>query len=355
MKLSDTLILYVKVKPLRREDLKSFQEAFNKLAVGDPLVYMTIEDVGAVIRASMPDHLEPLKEKLSKSVEIVTEGPFVSYRETINEESPKCKVVTPNKENTLYVSAVPVLEGVIDELYKGNLSSGLDDVERNKILVNAGMSKEDAHKVFSMGPTMFGQIDATNLLSDGTAGVKNINEIKVIESFMETTFNGVLCGEPMAYVNFRLDDATLSQDKIKRGPSQIIPAIRKAMYTAFLAASPRLLEPIYRLEIQCTDAESIKLMGCLAMLRARIIETEGEGDNVTHSFIIPAAQCFSLGKTIADNVGRELTFKLTLDHWGILYYNIFEYGSSARSNIELIRLQKGMFSHIPVDRYSIDA
>ncbi len=48
-------------------------------------------------------------------------------------------------------------------------------------------------------------------------------------------------------------DVVLHADAIHRGGGQIIPTARRAMYAAQLTAQPRLLEPVYLVEIQAPE------------------------------------------------------------------------------------------------------
>jgi len=61
---------------------------------------------------------------------------------------------------------------------------------------------------------------------------------------------GVLCEENMRAVRFDLHDVTLHADSIHRGGGQIIPTARRCFYACVLTAKPRLMEPIYLVEIQ---------------------------------------------------------------------------------------------------------
>lgn len=64
---------------------------------------------------------------------------------------------------------------------------------------------------------------------------------------------GVLCEENMRGIRFNIYDVTLHADAIHRGGGQIIPTARRVLYACVLTAKPRLLEPIYQVEIQvCT-------------------------------------------------------------------------------------------------------
>ncbi len=63
---------------------------------------------------------------------------------------------------------------------------------------------------------------------------------------------GVLCDENMRAVRFNIYDVTLHADAIHRGGGQIIPTTRRVLYASMLTAKPRLMEPVYLVEIQVT-------------------------------------------------------------------------------------------------------
>ena len=54
-------------------------------------------------------------------------------------------------------------------------------------------------------------------------------------------------------VRFNIHDVTLHADAIHRGGGQIIPTARRVLYACALTAQPRLLEPVYLVEIQCPE------------------------------------------------------------------------------------------------------
>jgi len=73
----------------------------------------------------------------------------------------------------------------------------------------------------------------------------------------------VLCDENMRGVRFNIYDVTLHTDAIHRGGGQIIPTARRCLYACVLTAAPRLMEPVYLVEIQV-----IKPLSFLARCRA---------------------------------------------------------------------------------------
>ena len=60
----------------------------------------------------------------------------------------------------------------------------------------------------------------------------------------------MLCEENMRGVRFDIHDVTLHADAIHRGGGQIIPTTRRVLYACVLTAAPRILEPVYLVEIQ---------------------------------------------------------------------------------------------------------
>lgn len=71
-------------------------------------------------------------------------------------------------------------------------------------------------------------------------------ELKVIILFH---LQGVLCEENVRGVRYDIHDVTLHADAIHRGGGQIIGTARRALYACSLTAKPRIMEPIYLVEI----------------------------------------------------------------------------------------------------------
>lgn len=59
-----------------------------------------------------------------------------------------------------------------------------------------------------------------------------------------------MADENMRAVRFNIYDVTLHTDAIHRGGGQIIPTARRVLYACALTAEPRLMEPVYLVEIQ---------------------------------------------------------------------------------------------------------
>lgn len=68
--------------------------------------------------------------------------------------------------------------------------------------------------------------------------------------FTKLLLQGVLCEENMRGIRYDIHDVTLHTDAIHRGGGQIIPTARRVLYACQLTADPRMMEPVYLVEIQ---------------------------------------------------------------------------------------------------------
>lgn len=82
-----------------------------------------------------------------------------------------------------------------------------------------------------------------------------------------------MCEENVRGARFDIHDVTLHADAIHRGGGQIIPTARRVLYACMLTAQPRLMEPIYLVEIQ-VDRNALRLCTWVFSLVGR------EGDKI---------------------------------------------------------------------------
>jgi translation elongation factor EF-G len=62
----------------------------------------------------------------------------------------------------------------------------------------------------------------------------------------------VLCYEPIRNVKFKILSANIAPEPLHRGGGQIIPTVRRVVYSALLMANPCLMEPVYYVEVIST-------------------------------------------------------------------------------------------------------
>merc|ERR1719201_1865874 len=257
MKFSVSPVVRVAVECKNPSELPKLVEGLKRLAKSDPMVQCIIEESGEHIIAGAGElHLEICLKDLEEDhagVPPKKSDPVVSYRETVTELSDiMCLSKSPNKHNRLFMKAAPLPEGVAETIDNGDITPRQEFKERGRFLSDKfEMDVGEARKIWCFGPEGTGP----NLLIDCTKAVQYLNEIKdsVIAGFQWATKEGVLCEENMRGVRFNIYDVTLHADAIHRGGGQIITTARRVMYASALTAKPKLLEPVYLVEIQCPE------------------------------------------------------------------------------------------------------
>merc|ERR1719231_391554 len=151
----------------------------------------------------------------------------------------------------------PFEEGLAEDIDAGKFTMRDEAKVRAKFLAdNYGeqWDKDEAKKIWCMGPNGTGP----NTLMDMTKAVQYLNEIKdsCVAAFQWATKEGVMCEENMRGIKFEVHDVVLHTDAIHRGGGQIIPTCRRVLYASCLTAEPRMLEPVFLVEIQCPEGPS---------------------------------------------------------------------------------------------------
>lgn len=109
-----------------------------------------------------------------------------------------------------------------------------------------------SRSVWAFGP----EDNGPNVLVDdtlpGEVDKKQLYSIResIRQGFQWGTREGPLADEPIRNVKFRILHAEIAAEAIHRGGGQIIPTARRVCYAALLLATPRLMEPIYFVEVQ---------------------------------------------------------------------------------------------------------
>merc|ERR1712123_138178 len=257
MKFSVSPVVRVAVEPRNAADLPKLVEGLKRLAKSDPMVQCIIEESGEHIIAGAGElHLEICLKDLEEDhaqIPIKKSDPVVSYRETVSEESyMMCLSKSPNKHNRLFMKAVPMPDGLAEDIEDGKVNPRDDFKVRGRYLADTyEYDITEARKIWCFGPDTLGP----NIVIDATKGVQYLNEIKdsVIAGFQWASKEGVLCDENMRGVRFNIYDVALHADAIHRGGGQIISTARRVLYASALSAEPRLMEPVYLVEIQCPE------------------------------------------------------------------------------------------------------
>ena len=162
------------------------------------------------------------------------------------------------------------------------------------------MSKETAKGVFG--------IQGLNIIADITKGIQYLFETRELikEAFVEVMKSGPTANEPCQGILVRLVDAKLHEDAIHRGPAQVIPAARNAIYGSMTISDPIILEPMQKVFISTPQ----ELMGDasreLNQRRAVVRDMQTEKDMVNIDAKAPVADMFGFASAIRSATGGRV-------------------------------------------------
>jgi len=358
MKFSVSPVVRVAVEPKNPADLPKLVEGLKRLSKSDPMVQCFIEESGEHIIAGAGElHLEICLKDLEEDhaqIPLKKSDPVVSYRETVSEESyMMCLSKSPNKHNRLFMKAVPMPDGLAEDIEDGKVNPRDDFKVRGRYLADTyEYDITEARKIWCFGPDTNGP----NLMIDCTKGVQYLNEIKdsVVAGFQWASKEGVLCDENLRAARFNLYDVALHADAIHRGGGQIIPTARRVLYASMITAEPRLMEPVYLCEIQCPENAVGGIYGVLNRRRGHVFEeaqTPGTPMFVVKAYL-PVNESFGFTADLRSNTGGQAFPQCVFDHWQVLPGDPMSEGTKPYQIVEDCKKRKGLKPGIPsLDNY----
>ena len=278
-------------------DLPKLIEVLRQLAKEDPTLHVTLnEETGEHLISGMGElHLEVKVEKIrrEKGIEVITSPPIVVFRETVTKQSPVVEGKSPNRHNKFYIVVEPLPQEVIQLFKEENIDlRKVDKKELRKKLVEAGLTKEEADGIQDYYEG--------NVFCDVTKGIQYLHETMelIVQGFREAMSAGPLAKEPCMGVKVKLVDCKLHEDAVHRGPAQVIPAVKGAIYAAMLQANPTLLEPYQKVFITVPQDMLGNVTREIQGRRGQILEMRSEGDLVTVVAKAPVKEMFGFANAI---------------------------------------------------------
>merc|ERR1711981_422531 len=202
-------------------------------------------------------------------------------------------------------------------------------------------------KIWCFGPETTG----ANILVDVTKAVQYLNEIKdsAEAAFQWATKEGVMAEEHMRGVRINIHDVTLHADAIHRGGGQIIPTARRVVYACVLTSTPKFVEPIFLVEIQCPDDAVGGIYQCLSQRRGIVIGEEPVSGTplVNMKAYLPVAESFGFTQALRAATSGRAFPQCVFDHWELLNSDPREEGSKSNELVARIRARKGLREGIP--------
>lgn len=353
MKFSVSPVVRVAVEVKNPADLPKLVEGLKRLSKSDPMVQISSAESGEHIIAGAGElHLEICLKDLEEDhacVPIIKSDPVVSYRETVTAESSKmCLSKSPNKHNRLYMKANPLPDGLADDIEDGKVTPKDEAKARSRYLHETyEIHPDDTRRIWCFGP----EVTGPNFVADVSKGVQYLNEIadSVIAGFQWASKEGVLADENMRGCRFDIHDVTLHADAIHRGGGQVIPTARRVLFASQLTADPRLLEPVYLVEIQCPENAVGGIYGVLNKRRGHVFEemqVPGTPMFVVKAYL-PVNESFGFTAHLRSQTGGQAFPQCVFDHWEAISTDPLEEGTKANEIVTGIRVRKGLPPAIP--------
>lgn len=321
-------VMKIATEPLNPSELPKMVEGLRKINKSYPLAITKVEESGEhAILGTGEIYLDSLMKDLRElyaEVEVKVADPVVSFCETVVETSSlKCFAETPNKRNKVTMIAEPLDQGLAVDIETGKISLDRPNKEVSEWFQDKySWDLLAARSVWAFGPDKQGP----NVLLDDTLPAevdKNLlRAIKgsITQGFQWGSREGPLCDEPIRNVKFKILDAAVATEALHRGGGQIIPTARRVCYSAFLMATPRLMEPVYYVEIQ-TPADCIQaIYTVLAKRRGHV--TQDRPKPGTPIFIVeaelPVIESFGFESDLRYHTQGQAFCLSVFDHWQIV-------------------------------------
>lgn len=273
--------------------------------------------------------------------------PAVCFRETVISTLPTI-FTSKNGQNTVRISAERLPTSALPIAF----ATSEDHQERMQKIVeqsNGKLDLETLNRTWFFGPSHeWHNLVAASPDSDLSSGKHVKGTLKV--AFEEVIESGVLCGEPLRNVRFNLSELSLTIDSKKSSTAHASDVIRQAMYGAQIQAQPRMVEPIYKMEVEAVN-NHVDLIAKVLLKRRGAIVSSSVSHYGAHAMTIiahlPVAESFGVAAEVrCVTQGSSLPF-LVVDHWRIIEDDPLVEGTLSNTIVKAIRKRKGLSSTLP--------
>ncbi|KAF2836552.1 P-loop containing nucleoside triphosphate hydrolase protein [Patellaria atrata CBS 101060] len=321
-------VFKVAVEPINPSELPKMLDGLRKVNKSYPLITTKVEESGEHVvlgtgELYMDCVLHDLR-RLYAEMEIKVSDPVTRFCETVVETSAiKCYALTPNKKNKLTMVAEPLDPGIADDIESGKVN--IKDPVRvvGKFFEeNYGYDLLASRNIWAFGPDDMGPNILQNDTLPSEVDTKLLKSVRetIRQGFSWATREGPLCEEPIRNIKFKLMDVNLAPEAIFRGGGQMIPTARRACYSSFLMASPRLMEPVYECSmIGPADAVSA-LYTVLARRRGHVLQDGPIAGTPLYQVkgLIPVIDSFGFETDLRIHTQGQATVSLIFDKWSIV-------------------------------------
>jgi len=328
LKFNTQSVVKIAVEPVNPSELPKMLDGLRKVNKSYPLLNTRVEESGEhVVLGTGELYLDCVMHDLRKlysEIDIKVADPVVSFCETVVETSSlKCFAETPNKKNKITMIAEPLEKGLAEDIENEVVSINWN----KKRLGEFFQTKYDwdllaARSIWAFGPDATGPnilVDDT-LPSEVDKGLLGSVKDSIVQGFQWGTREGPLCEEPIRNAKFKILDAMIANEPIHRGGGQVIPTARRVAYSAFLMATPRLMEPYMFVEVQAPADCVSAVYTVLARRRGHVTQDAPVPGSPLYTIkaFIPAIDSFGFETDLRTHTQGQAFCLSVFHHWQIV-------------------------------------
>ncbi|KAL3831330.1 hypothetical protein ACJMK2_023095 [Sinanodonta woodiana] len=328
LKFNTSSVIKIAVEPVNPSELPKMLDGLRKVNKSYPLITTKVEESGEhVVLGTGELYLDCVMHDLRKmysEIDIKVADPVVSFCETVVETSSlKCFAETPNKRNKLTMIAEPLEKGLAEDIE----NEVVQITWPRKRLGEFFQTKYDwdllaARSIWAFGPDVTGPnilVDDT-LPSEVDKSLLGAVKDSIVQGFQWATREGPLCDEPIRNVKFKILDAVIAQEPIHRGGGQIIPTARRVAYSAFLMATPRMMEPYYFVEVMAPADCVSAVYTVLARRRGHVTQDAPVAGSPLYTIkaFIPTIDSFGFETDLRTHTQGQAFCLSVFHHWQIV-------------------------------------
>ncbi len=308
-------VVTVAIAPADVKDLPLFDKVIHKLTLEDPNLRFTMnKESGEYLLSGMGElHLEITAYRMQENrLKVKTSKPIVIYRETISHDykGPSIMGKSPNKHSKLWVTLQKLSEEEIDAIRTGKIGEMQTRDERAKNLrTQFGWETDDARSVIA--------VEENNLLVNRIKGRQYVDEVldHIKSGFREAVHSCVLAKEPAYGLRVNLEDITVHEDPVHRGPAQILPMTWRPIWACFLLSDPKLLEPILSFECKVPQAFVSSVLSLVQKRRGRVLDMPTEDDMMIVKAEMPVAESFGIADELRSSTQGRAFWATQFSRW----------------------------------------
>ncbi|PHH79257.1 hypothetical protein CDD82_2516 [Ophiocordyceps australis] len=321
-------VLKVAVEPINPSELPKMLDGLRKIQKSYPLIDTKVEESGEHIvlgtgELYMDCVLHDLR-RLYADMDIKVSDPVTRFCETVVETSAtKCYAITPNKKNKITMVAEQLEKGIATDMETGAVKIR-DPIRKTAKFFEEhhGWDKLAARSIWAFGPEDKG----TNILQDDTLPTEIDKNLlgtvreSIRQGFSWATREGPLCEEPIRNTRFKVTDVALAAEAIYRGGGQIIPTSRRACYSSFLMASPRLMEPVYAVSVTGPEDSYMEVYNVLARRRGHVLSDGPVAGTPLYRVngLVPVIDSFGFETDLRIKTQGASMVSMVFDSWSIV-------------------------------------